>query len=258
MVLTQLFLFQRFSALALLFPYHYGSHATSKEDIKETKVGKEGFHTTMVLTQQSEATSWLIRSFFRFHTTMVLTQHSEGSGRDLRKYYVSIPLWFSRNLAFQTACAMVHMFPYHYGSHATREPEPLRTHTERVSIPLWFSRNFLAIDILNRDIQFPYHYGSHATYYTNITAYNYQFCFHTTMVLTQRKKTGYKLQPAFVFPYHYGSHATGPAGQNKRFCYLFPYHYGSHATLVLGEIQIDVSMFPYHYGSHATQNESED
>ena len=31
-------------------------------------------------------------------------------------------------------------FPYHYGSHATRKANPCRT-PEDVSIPLWFSRN---------------------------------------------------------------------------------------------------------------------
>ncbi len=77
-----------------LFPYHYGSHATSSRTTKLNCV-HWCFHTTMVLTQH-RCICRMYRRYCGFHTTMVLTQH-ELSG---------VP-------------GEYHMFPYHYGSHAT-------------------------------------------------------------------------------------------------------------------------------------------
>jgi len=100
---------------------------------------------------------------FCFHTTMVLTQQF--------------------HLLESQFCSLV--FPYHYGSHATRRSQLYLKHT-KVSIPLWFSRNsgFTKHDRYNRP------------------------CFHTTMVLTQPTWKSSTTSNISTFPYHYGSHAT--------------------------------------------------
>ena len=54
-----------------------------------------------------------------FHTTMVLTQPTYGTETETTGY----------------------MFPYHYGSHATKAMPIDNFIPEIVSIPLWFSRN---------------------------------------------------------------------------------------------------------------------
>ena len=100
-----------------------------------------------------------------------------------------------------------------------------------VSIPLWFSRNQK----------------------TRSSSATREWCFHTTMVLTQPVRNMKKTFGPSGFPYHYGSHAT------RRFIEkdgldpkMFPYHYGSHATLPFRSVSDGISGFPYHYGSHAT------
>ena len=109
------------------------------------------------------------------------------SGRLPISSLVSIPLWFSRNekMAYSGARSphcfhttmvltqllpppidlfLFHVFPYHYGSHATRVYLSLESQKYLVSIPLWFSRNFTVGRSRHlKSILFPYHYGSHAT-----------------------------------------------------------------------------------------------
>ena len=79
------------------------------------------------------------------------------------------------------------MFPYHYGSHATKK---IRTFGEGrdVSIPLWFSRNFVHLIQLFCYSPFPYHYGSHATVSADGKPWSFD-----------------------PFPYHYGSHEEEPS-----------------------------------------------
>jgi len=95
---------------------------------------------------------WFLRNLYLFHPTIYLI------------FFVSIPLWFLRNSQELSNVTDVHMFPYHYGSYATRWWRERRTwgqysfHTTMVltqralrpiraicpkcvSIPLWFSRN---------------------------------------------------------------------------------------------------------------------
>jgi len=56
-----------------------------------------------------------------------------------------------------------YLFPYHYGSYATTRRQCLKIQLSQVSIPLWFLRNTLCHFDDTKD----------------------EFCFHTTMVLTQ-------------------------------------------------------------------------
>ena len=71
----------------------------------------------MVLTQQALASSGKFQTD-SFHTTMVLTQHNE----------------------YELLSCGDQSFPYHYGSHATRQDREVQAGLD-VSIPLWFSRN---------------------------------------------------------------------------------------------------------------------
>jgi len=106
------------------FPYHYGSHATHLGDWTSQSPASR-FHTTMVLTQLIVDESLVKKVESSFHTTMVLTQ--------------------PETLLEELVNAMSTRFPYHYGSHATPgiTPGPLRR--DNVSIPLWFSRNLLRV-----------------------------------------------------------------------------------------------------------------
>jgi len=99
------------------------------------------FHTTMVLTQQiaEDITSSVV--LFSFHTTMVLTQRNKESIEYLGYKYVSIPLWFSRNVR-----AYIRSFGTPVSFHTTMVLTQLWTNYKAsrsllVSIPLWFSRN---------------------------------------------------------------------------------------------------------------------
>ncbi len=145
------------------------------------------------------------------------------------------------------------MFPYHYGSHATDQPVALRSRF-CVSIPLWFSRN------------------THITLTYTIRPY----CFHTTMVLTQRQAQPAALRSRFcvsiplwfsrnspnqAIPHHLLSsfHTTMVLTQLIRFFYILqaiPKRF--HTTMVLTQLTpcllptSSLPQFPYHYGSHAT------
>ena len=118
---------------------------------------------------------------------MVLTQQLNDKLRATCYIRVSIPLWFSRNAEeFGIKISPISPFPYHYGSHATREEHYDYSENNIVSIPLWFSRN----------------HGRKSWTSSGIN------CFHTTMVLTQRNCSAKVVRAKLMFPYHYGSHAT--------------------------------------------------
>ena len=76
--------------------YHYGSYATMIETDDSVSI-VECFHTTMVLTQQTDLVRDLSVIFRSFHTTMVLTQQGKNQERQATFSHVSIPLWFLRN-----------------------------------------------------------------------------------------------------------------------------------------------------------------
>ena len=144
------------------FPYHYGSYAT--KEVKGNENAVFSFHTTMVLTQQIDEITKSNTTFLSFHTTMVLTQRKFvwWNGNVVMK--VSIPLWFLRNGTITShKYIQFPKFPYHYGSYATDE----------------------CSQDMEVTIKFPYHYGSYAT--INLFCFRVcSYCFHTTMVLTQR------------------------------------------------------------------------
>jgi len=59
-------------------------------------------------------------------------------------YTVSIPLWFLRNVEDNKARKRHgYKFPYHYGSYATHEKPITVYRAAHVSIPLWFLRNLV-------------------------------------------------------------------------------------------------------------------
>jgi len=117
----------------------------------------------MVLTQPISAFS-NGKGARRFHTTMVLTQPYQNSTVQTRTKCVSIPLWFLRNPGGQQAARkrrrvsiplwflrnfedewgkrVFEVFPYHYGSYATRNQYE---------------------KVMSTQLTFPYHYGSYAT-----------------------------------------------------------------------------------------------
>jgi len=99
MVLTQRGQKMKRKIKALMFPYHYGSHATYRNG-DPRRAAQLCFHTTMVLTQPYTLCICVYKHK-SFHTTMVLTQRNPPK---------------CRNLCVTT-------FPYHYGSHATRDAQ---------------------------------------------------------------------------------------------------------------------------------------
>jgi len=186
MVLTQLKKDSKDWSL-LLFPYHYGSHATQQKESSACLQGKQfpyhyGSHATEWLDRNgnipftfpyhygSHATKgggeWGFTTHLRFHTTMVLTQPCAYVWFIANTTCVSIPLWFSRNGTKVVDYYSTNVFPYHYGSHATQCSH----------IRVWAPQLF------------PYHYGSHATEWIPKGGDCMNLSFHTTMVLTQLTK----------------------------------------------------------------------
>jgi len=95
----------------------------------------------MVLTQPFLSPPPREQPLSSFHTTMVLTQ-----------------------LVYDTFYLSVYLFPYHYGSYATRRAANNSRSFLLVSIPLWFLRNKNGkIKYMRFSERFPYHYGSYAT-----------------------------------------------------------------------------------------------
>jgi len=147
----------------------------------------------------------------RFHTTMVLTQPVVDKEGNKSVYVVSIPLWFSRNWldlqarAYRFLCVSIplwfsrnevkflpgdtayYMFPYHYGSHATKSSFSL-------GIPHIIC--FHTTMVLTQQMNVKHNASANV------------ICFHTTMVLTQLVCTNPEDYSNVLFPYHYGSHAT--------------------------------------------------
>jgi len=79
-----------------MFPYHYGSHATGSLPRNGGRVRR--FHTTMVLTQLVGDSKHKMGevTMFPYHYGSHAT-HPRGAKHSGTRY-VSIPLWFSRNL----------------------------------------------------------------------------------------------------------------------------------------------------------------
>jgi len=122
-----------------MFPYHYGSYATETNQ-------RARYHEPRC-----------------FHTTMVLTQ-PECSEKKTDLCYVSIPLWFLRNLhglRYGRACKGV--FPYHYGSYATWDSDIQESHSP--SFPYHYGSYATQEGRCGtpHSVTFPYHYGSYAT-----------------------------------------------------------------------------------------------
>jgi len=124
--------------------YHYGSYATNLDGF-EFDEGELRFHTTMVLTQPTSETMARYHSSRRFHTTMVLTQPEDNNNwieHYVIRFHTTMVLTQPRPWIRQTLG--LSRFPYHYGSHATRDM-PMDLHLGHVSIPLWFSRNHIPL-----------------------------------------------------------------------------------------------------------------
>ncbi len=159
MVLTQLTKSKNNSLFSILFPYHYGSHATHRLEVLLNMYGC--FHTTMVLTQQC----------------------SLCSSRLL--YIVSIPLWFSRNVRYSIFPVLIAVsIPLWFSRNSVRYQSwdsPLY-----VSIPLWFSRNGYLVDKIEYSdyVSIPLWFSRNIVLILGISIG--VPCFHTTMVLTQR------------------------------------------------------------------------
>jgi len=140
----------------------------------------------MVLTQQEGRETIPLGGISRFHTTMVLTQLRLNVSGDLFTASVSIPLWFLRNLfmsatvfhnlvSFHTLWFLRNaitengdwipfkMFPYHYGSHATRHESSYQGKNSLFPYHYGSHATFISSDPSDVIYAFPYHYGSHAT-----------------------------------------------------------------------------------------------
>jgi len=95
MVLTQRALLLLLHVDDVMFPYHYGSHATENGRILGVK--RFRFHTTMVLTQQAREAQYLLP-------------------------YVKFPYHYGSHatpIVNRPVELISQLFPYHYGSHAT-------------------------------------------------------------------------------------------------------------------------------------------
>ena len=99
---------------------------------------------------------------------------------------------------------------YHYGSYATM---PIQRKQELI------------------DEMFPYHYGSYATKGFRFFTGQAEYCFHTTMVLTQRGTVFTAVQGSIrvSIPLWFLRNLDEMETISS-FTVLFPYHYGSYAT----------------------------
>ena len=141
MVLTQRSQSGRCQMVFVLFPYHYGSHATSSRIVRcHEGCGMFPYHYGSHATMRRLCDNPNCKN--GFHTTMVLTQQFRVCKRFLPEEDVSIPLWFSRNdLTFSGQGAIINRF-----------------HTTMV-----LTQRKAAVESTQRVNMFPYHYGSHAT-----------------------------------------------------------------------------------------------
>ena len=171
--------------LRRMFPYHYGSHATGRIVV----ICIAFLHVSIPLWFSRNRNRlyliplplkvsiplWFSRnkrkkiySNLLCFVSIPLWFSRNGCNRIRRRRRtgVSIPLWFSRNYLSECCLAFYLKFPYHYGSHATRNAKAAEA----------------------RKRTFPYHYGSHATDWI-IRVHDLESSFHTTMVLTQRTES---------------------------------------------------------------------
>ena len=234
------------------FPYHYGSHATPALNLNPPS--RECFHTTMVLTQHT-IWKWGLWVFF-----------------------VSIPLWFSRNpRSFPMLLRLSTCF--HTTMVLTQPQKPkVKRRDNKVSIPLWFSRNSKSVNFGDQEFtSFPYHYGSHATWNMRRTTLRCLSSFHTTMVLTQQK--GRRRESSKITCFHTTMVLTQLNAGWIRYCNSkwvsiplwfsrnrvrvvrkLSTFFSFHTTMVLTQRALSLwnvggrNQFPYHYGSHATMN----
>ena len=102
-----------------LFPYHYGSHATGGMLMMLKKCSK-CFHTTMVLTQPFVYKWSTGPAAHCFHTTMVLTQRRKKREKNATYPRFHTTMVLTQQVNNRSVHEYVSMFPYHYGSHATR------------------------------------------------------------------------------------------------------------------------------------------
>jgi len=187
MVLTQLDSSHSLMNFKLLFPYHYGSHATSGCGMMLSK-DQLCFHTTMVLTQrESSKKGW--GTLVYVSIPLWFSRNPESTQiQGKTKTIVSIPLWFSRNYiphidlnfwnSFHTTMVLTQrgmllvqqkgrwMFPYHYGSHATGNETIWTLPASSVSIPLWFSRNSMSLvkkRVIKHDVSIPLWFSRNLT-----------------------------------------------------------------------------------------------
>jgi len=190
-----------------MFPYHYGSHATWK---LWRKFHQFKYVSIPLWFSRNKGLSLLSSAVARrFHTTMVLTQRQEPI-LIFHILIVSIPLWFSRNcLRTLRLSWRAKMFPYHYGSHATKRLWHGSWIWNRFHTTMVLTQHSQGSRRLKQAFLFPYHYGSHAT-----------------------SLWKHSLKTTVKFPYHYGSHATESVRRENLVVYEFPYHYGSHATRI--------------------------
>ncbi len=142
-----------------LFPSHYGSRST-------IEAGNRAAHNVAFPSHYGSRSTRifaivLCESQFPSHYGSRSTNCGNRECR--RRYYVSIPLWFSLN-----GYSLSHAFKPKWVSiplwfSLNEESRPVYQAHHRVSIPLWFSLN-----------------------YTNMRSLRYPFdCFHPTMVLAQ-------------------------------------------------------------------------
>jgi len=124
------------------FPYHYGSHATHLGDWTSQSPASR-FHTTMVLTQLIVDESLVKKVESSFHTTMVLTQPETLLEELVNAMSTRFPYHYGSHATGKGNAnkGVGYVFPYHYGSYATKVGAEYEVYRSNVSIPLWFLRN---------------------------------------------------------------------------------------------------------------------
>jgi len=118
MVLTQPEQREKLIRKSIVFPYHYGSHATGYKLIGKDPINQFPYH-------------------YGSHATIIYAGAFQLLGE-------AFPYHYGSHATFKRlkTVADAGSFPYHYGSHATSDNQgPTEPHIQNVSIPLWFSRN---------------------------------------------------------------------------------------------------------------------
>jgi len=128
------------SQLLLLFPYHYGSHATVSMENGKKWITQVSIPLWFSRNGSSRCSYPSMGDKFPYHYGSYATWPIDVGKRKSRPW-----------------------FPYHYGSYATWVKARKEHTCQEVSIPLWFLRNNTASAISRKNTKFPYHYGSYAT-----------------------------------------------------------------------------------------------